>query len=70
MRATSTFPDDHTLLLQENVLGGPLRTRIGITVEGDSVTLTLLSHETPTNSAEDRFIAELLYGSGPFTRQP
>jgi hypothetical protein len=66
MRATSTFPDDHTLLLQENVLGGPLQTRIGITVEGDSVNVTLLSHETPNNSATDRFIGELLYGSGPF----
>ena len=68
--ATASFLDEHTLLLQQNYRGGPLQTRVGITVEGDSVAVTLLSHETPTNSATDRFIGELLYGSGPFTRQP
>jgi len=69
-RATASFLDAHTLLLQENLLGGPLQTRIGITVEGNTVTMTLLSHETPSNSATDRFIGELLYGAGPFTRRP
>jgi hypothetical protein len=69
-RATASFLDDHTLLLQYNPRGGPLQTRVGIAVEGDTVTVTLLSHQTPDNLATDRFIGELLYGSGPFTRQP
>ena len=68
-RATASFLDAHTLLLQENLLGGPLQTRVGITVEGNTVTMTLLSHETPSGSATDRFLGELLYGSGPFVRQ-
>lgn len=69
-RSTASFLDEHTLLLQENPLGGPLQTRVSITVVGDSVNVRLLSHETPDNLATDRFIGELLYGSGPFTRQP
>jgi hypothetical protein len=69
-RATASFLDEHTLLLQENSPGGPLQTRVSITVVGDSVNVRLLSHETPDNLATDRFIGELLYGSGPFTRQP
>jgi hypothetical protein len=69
-RATASFLDEHTLLLQENPPGGPLQTRVSITVVGDSVSVRLLSHETPGNLATDRFIGELLYGSGPFTRQP
>ncbi len=69
-RATASFLDEHTLLLQANSYAGPLETRVGISVEGNSVALTLLSHETPDNLATDRFIGELLYGSGPFTRQP
>ena len=69
-RATASFLDAHTLLLQENLLGGPLQTRVGITVEGNTVTMTLLSHETPGGSATDRFVGELLYGSGPFIRRP
>jgi hypothetical protein len=69
-RATASFLDDHTLLLQENPPGGPLQTRVGIAVDGASVTLTLLSHETPGSLATDRFIGELLYGAGPFTRRP
>jgi hypothetical protein len=69
-RATASFLDANTLLLQENPLGGPLQTRVGITVEGNTVNMTLVSHETPSNSATDRFVGELLYGAGPFTRQP
>jgi hypothetical protein len=69
-RATASFLDEHTLLLQENPLGGPLQTRVSITVVGDTVNVRLLSHETPDNLATDRFIGELLYGSGPFIRQP
>ena len=68
--ATATFPDAHTMQLLENPLGGPLQTRLGIALEGGSITLTLLLHETPSGSATDRFVGELLYGSGPFTRQP
>ena len=68
--ATASFLDEHTLLLQQNLLGGPLQTRVSITVVGDSVNVRLLSHETPDNLATDRFIGELLYGAGPFTRQP
>jgi hypothetical protein len=68
-RATASFLDAHTLLLQENPLGGPLQTRVGITVDGNTVTTTLLSHETPGGSATDRFVGELLYGAGPFTRR-
>jgi hypothetical protein len=68
-RATASFLDAHTLLLQENLLGGPLQTRVGITVDGNTVTTTLLSHETPGGSATDRFVGELLYGAGPFTRR-
>jgi len=69
-RATASFLDGHTLLLQENYPGGPLQTRVGIAVEGSTVNLTLLSHPTPDNLATDRFIGELLYGAGPFTRRP
>ena len=69
-RSTASFLDEHTLLLQENPRFGPLQTRVSITVVGDSVNVRLLSHETPDNLATDRFIGELLYGSGPFTRQP
>jgi len=69
-RSTASFLDEHTLLLQDNLLGGPLQTRVSITVVGDSVNVRLLSHETPENLATDRFIGELLYGYGPFTRQP
>jgi hypothetical protein len=68
-RATASFIDSHTLLLHENFLGGPFDSRIGITVDGNTVTMTLLSRETPDNTALDRFLGELLYGSGPFTRQ-
>jgi hypothetical protein len=69
-RATASFLDEHTLLLQYNSFNGPLQTRVSVTVVGDSVNVRLLSHETPDNLATDRFIGELLYGSGPFTRQP
>jgi hypothetical protein len=68
--ATASFLDEHTLLLQQNPLYAPLQTRVSITVVGDSVNVRLLSHETPDGRATDRFIGELLYGSGPFTRQP
>jgi hypothetical protein len=69
-RATASFLDAHTLLLHENFLGGPFDSRIGIAVDGNTVTMTLLSRETPDNTAMDRFLGELLYGSGPFTREP
>jgi len=68
--ATASFLDEHTLLLQQNYRGGPLQTRVGISVDGTTVSVTLLSHPTPDNLATDRFIGELLYGAGPFTRRP
>jgi len=68
--ATASFPDEHTLLLRENPSSGPLQTRVSIAVDGATVAMNLLFHETPDNNNTDRFLGQLLYGAGPFIRQP
>jgi hypothetical protein len=64
-QGTYTFPDDHTLILQEACSCPPMSLRL--TVSGDSFTLQMIN---PPTKEFDLVPVRTLFESGPYTRQP
>jgi hypothetical protein len=63
-RGTYTFPDDHTMVLQEECTCPPMTLRV--TASGDTFSLQIVN---PPSAEVDAIPVRVLFEQGPYTRQ-